>query len=158
MGDGRKIVIPGGSGFLGGILAPWLAKRGWTVVVLSRRDAPVKEGVRMVPWDGRSLGDWAAELEQAAAVVNLAGRSVNCRYHRRNREQILASRIASTRVLGEAIARCKAARPFGSTPAPPRFTTHAGSPHGRGDWGNRGNARGQRCVLHRCGNCLGADP
>ena len=111
MSDGRKVVIPGGSGFLGGILAPWLAARGWNVVVLSRRNAPTTDRERVVPWDGRSLGDWAAELEQAAAVVNLAGRSVNCRYHRRNREQILISRIASTRVLGEAIKRCKAPPP-----------------------------------------------
>ena len=111
MGDGKKVVIPGGSGFLGRILAPWFAKRGWTVVVLSRGDSVPVGGVRSVKWDGHSLGDWAGELEQAAAVVNLAGRSVNCRYHRRNREEILRSRVASTRILGEAIARCASPPP-----------------------------------------------
>ena len=111
MGDGKKVVIPGGSGFLGRILAPWFAKRGWTVVVLSRGGSVPVNGVRSVKWDGHSLGDWAGELEQAAAVVNLAGRSVNCRYHRRNREEILRSRVASTRILGEAIARCASPPP-----------------------------------------------
>ena len=111
MGDGKKVVIPGGSGFLGRILAPWFTKRGWTVVVLSRGDSVPINGVRSVKWDGQSLGDWAGELEQAAAVVNLAGRSVNCRYHRRNREEILRSRVASTRILGEAIARCASPPP-----------------------------------------------
>jgi uncharacterized protein (TIGR01777 family) len=111
MDNGKKVVIPGGSGFLGRILAPWFARRGWTAVVLSRGDSVPVNGVRSVKWDGQSLGDWAGELEQAAAVVNLAGRSVNCRYHRRNREKILRSRVASTRILGEAIARCASPPP-----------------------------------------------
>jgi uncharacterized protein len=107
----KKIVIPGGAGFLGGILAPWFAARGWSVVVLSRRDSVPISGVRCAKWDGRSLGDWAEALEQATAIVNLAGRSVNCRYHQRNRDEILLSRVESTRVLGEAIARCSSPPP-----------------------------------------------
>ena len=78
-----KLVIPGGSGLLGRILAPWFVERGWEVTVLSRRPAPLAPGVRGAIWNGESLGDWARELEGAAAVVNLAGRSVNCRYNRR---------------------------------------------------------------------------
>jgi hypothetical protein len=62
--------------------------------------------VRQARWDGRTLGPWAEELEGALAVVNLAGRSVDCRYHARNRRLILDSRIESTRILGEAIAGC----------------------------------------------------
>ncbi len=58
-------------------------------------------------WDGRSLGPWMLALEGSEAVINLTGRSVNCRYNRKNREEILASRIDSTRVIGEAIAKCK---------------------------------------------------
>ena len=111
MADGKRVVIAGGSGFLGRILAPWFVKRGRTAVVLSRGDSIPVNGVRAVRWDGQSLGDWAGELEQAAAVVNLAGRSVNCRYNRRNREEILRSRVASTRILGEAIARCASPPP-----------------------------------------------
>jgi uncharacterized protein (TIGR01777 family) len=79
------------------------------VVVLSRGDA-VAAG-RVVPWDGRTLGPWAAELEGADLVLNLAGRSVNCRYTAANLRAMMDSRVDSTRVIGEAIAR--AARPPG---------------------------------------------
>ena len=99
----RKLVMPGGAGFLGRLLAPWFADRGWEVVVLSRRSENVP-AARTVFWDGANLGDWRRELDGAAAIVNLAGRSVNCRYHERNRREIMASRVRSTQVLGEAIA------------------------------------------------------
>jgi uncharacterized protein (TIGR01777 family) len=59
-----------------------------------------------VYWDGKSVGDWAGELNGADAVVNLAGQSVNCRYHARNRRRILESRVGSTLALGEAIRAC----------------------------------------------------
>lgn len=62
---------------------------------------------RVVTWNAVSLGDWAAELEGADAVINLAGRSVNCRCTAHNRNLIMDSRVNSTRVVGEAIARCK---------------------------------------------------
>ena len=77
------------------------------VVVLSRTAAT--ELWRVVAWDARTLGDWAAEVDGADVVINLAGRSVNCRYSAANRRAILESRVNSTRVVGEAIAR--AARP-----------------------------------------------
>lgn len=102
----KKLIIPGGSGFLGRVLANWFAKRGWDVVVLTRTPAADKGPARSVVWDGASLGDWAGEFEGAYAVVNMAGRSVNCRYHARNRRQMLDSRLDSTRVIGEALARC----------------------------------------------------
>lgn len=102
-----KIVLPGGSGFLGKVLARHFHDRGWQVVVLSRRAAASTiNPADVVHWDGRTLGDWRYELEGATAVVNLAGRSVNCRYHATNRREILASRVASTLVLGKAIAAC----------------------------------------------------
>lgn len=103
-----RLVIPGGSGFLGRILAPWFAERGWEVTILSRRSAPTVQGIRCVAWDGRKIGDWVRYLDGTTAVVNLAGRSVNCRYNARNREVIMRSRIASTHVLGQAIAECAA--------------------------------------------------
>lgn len=94
-----KIVIAGGAGHLGQILTRGLRARGHEVVILSRRaDVPAVE------WDGRTLGAWAAELDGAAAVINLAGRSVDCRYGPRHRREILRSRVDSTRVIGEAIA------------------------------------------------------
>lgn len=103
-----KIVIPGGSGQVGGMLARAFQADGHDVTVLSRHpmaDAPW----RSVLWDARGLGAWTNVVDGADVVINLAGRSVNCRYHSRNRRQILDSRVDSTRVLGEAIAR--AARP-----------------------------------------------
>src|SRR6185436_1554902 len=101
-----RIILPGGCGFLGQTLARTLRAGGYEVVVLARAPGRKSSQVRQVAWDGRSLGDWASELEGADAVINLAGRSVDCRYTARNRRQILDSRIESTRVLGEAIARC----------------------------------------------------
>jgi uncharacterized protein (TIGR01777 family) len=99
-----KIVLPGGSGHLGVLLTTFLRERGHSVVVLGRSG-----GGGVVPWDGKTLGPWVAELDGADAVVNLAGRSVNCRYTAANLRAMLDSRVDSTRVLGEAIAA--AARP-----------------------------------------------
>lgn len=101
----QKIVIPGGSGYLGRGLAAYFVERGARVVVFSRSAADEQAGVTTVAWDGRTLGPWAAELEDADAVINLAGRSVNCRYNAKNRRAIYASRLDSTRVLGAAIAQ-----------------------------------------------------
>jgi uncharacterized protein (TIGR01777 family) len=95
----NRILLAGGSGFLGRLLRPYLEAEGWQVTVLSRAAAP-----GTVPWDGRTLGPWADLLAGAAALINLAGRSVNCRYTRRNRRAMMNSRIESTRILGQAIA------------------------------------------------------
>jgi uncharacterized protein (TIGR01777 family) len=104
-----KVVIPGGTGLLGQALARAYLADGDEVVILSRGGVP---GVgRVVPWDGRSLGPWAAELDGADLVINLAGRSVNCRYTAANLRAMMNSRVDSARVVGEAIAR--AARPPG---------------------------------------------
>jgi uncharacterized protein len=102
-----KIVIPGGSGQVGTILARAFHGEGHEVVVLSRRMD--QRPWRVVAWDGASAGAWQRDLEASDAVINLAGRSVNCRYTPSNRTEILQSRVRSTRVLGEAIAA--AARP-----------------------------------------------
>src|SRR5947208_3177167 len=91
-----KVVIPGGSGQVGTILARHFHEHGHEVVVLSRR--PADAPWRVVTWDTRALGDWAAELDGADVAINLAGRSVNCRYTAANRWDILESRVQSTRV------------------------------------------------------------
>ncbi|HVG29258.1 MAG TPA: TIGR01777 family oxidoreductase [Pyrinomonadaceae bacterium] len=98
-----KIVIPGGTGQVGTILARSFHREGHEVVVLSRNRASAPW--RVERWDARNLGDWAAEFEGAGAVINLAGRSVNCRYNEANRREIVESRVDSTRVVGEAVAR-----------------------------------------------------
>ena len=102
-----KIVIPGGTGQVGTLLARAFAADGHEVVVLSRTPTPAPW--RVVHWDAETVGDWAGELDGADAVINLAGRSVNCRYSAANRKLILDSRVHSTRAVGQAIAR--AARP-----------------------------------------------
>ena len=102
-----KIVLAGGSGQVGTLLAHALRADGHDVVVLSRGTGPAPW--RVVPWDGASLGPWAIELDGCDAVINLAGRSVNCRYTPANRREIIDSRVLSTRIVGEAISR--AARP-----------------------------------------------
>ncbi len=103
-----KIVIPGGSGQVGALLARAFHAEGHEVVVLGRTP---QQNVpwRVVAWDAKTLGDWAQEVDGADAVINLAGRSVNCRYTPANRRAIIDSRVNSTRAVGEAIAR--AARP-----------------------------------------------
>jgi uncharacterized protein (TIGR01777 family) len=101
-----KIVIPGGTGQVGNILSRAFLARGDDVVVLSRSGT---SAARVVPWDGRTPGPWAAEIDGADVVINLAGRSVNCRYTPDNLRAMMDSRVDSTRVVGQAIAQ--AARP-----------------------------------------------
>lgn len=101
-GAPRRIVLAGGSGYLGGQLARRLRDRGDEVVVLTRRARPTHDGIRYVPWDGRTVGDWASALEGAAAVVNLAGRRVDVRPTRRNVAELTRSRVEPTRALGDA--------------------------------------------------------
>lgn len=101
-----RIVIPGGSGQVGTILARAFHGAGHDVVVLGRgvTAASATSPWRTATWDARTLGTWAREVDGADAVINLAGRSVNCRYTPAHRREIVASRVESTRVVGEAIA------------------------------------------------------
>lgn len=103
----QKIILAGGSGFLGGELAKHFKTLDWDVVILTRSPKSRTDGVREIVWDTKSLGDWARELDGATAVVNLTGRSVDCRYNAKNRREIMESRVNSTRVVGQAIAQCK---------------------------------------------------
>ena len=97
-----KIVLAGGSGQVGRVLQRAFAGEH-EVVVLSRGTRGDGGNVRFVDWDGESVGAWAKELEGAEVLMNLAGRSVNCRYGAKNRREIIDSRVNSTRVLGEAV-------------------------------------------------------
>lgn len=98
----NKIILAGGAGFLGAALAGHFATLGWQVMVLTRTPRRAEE----VAWDGESAAAWSRELEGADAVVNLCGRSVDCRYTAANRRIIMDSRVKPTQVLGQAIARC----------------------------------------------------
>lgn len=106
-----KIIIPGGSGQVGTLLARTFCAAGHEVVVLSRAAQPSvktpENPWEVLPWDAKTLGDWTTQLENADVVINLAGRSVNCRYHARNRREIMQSRIDSTKTVGQAIAQSR---------------------------------------------------
>lgn len=93
-----KVVIPGGSGHVGSTLARWLEPKGHEVIIISRR-----AGQGVVTWDGETLGSWAKELDGADAVINLAGRTVNCRYTEIHLREMMDSRVNSTRAVGKAI-------------------------------------------------------
>src|SRR5215813_477715 len=98
-----RIVIPGGRGQVGTLLSRHFHAQGQKVAVLARKAAPAPW--RLVSWDGESLGDWMSELENSDVVINLAGRSVNCRYTAANRNAIMNSRTVTTRLLGRAISQ-----------------------------------------------------
>ena len=116
-----KIILPGGNGQVGRMLIRAFRGEGHECVVLTRNPASrvrPASASREVFWDGRTLGPWTTELEDTAAVINLAGRSVDCRYSSRNLAQMMASRVESTRVIGQAIAQAK---------NPPRVWLQAGT-------------------------------
>src|SRR5688572_5150768 len=102
--NSERIVIAGGTGFIGRALSRELVAGGYEVVVLTRGAPGVSDSVRYVNWDGRTLGDWAKHVDGARAVVNLAGKNVNCRYTPRARDEINQSRMLAVRVMHEAVA------------------------------------------------------
>ena len=115
----QKIILAGGSGFLGQSFAYFLAKRGFEVVILSRQPKSYQNPqMRTVVWDAKTIGNWATELEDAVAVVNFTGRSVACLYTEKNKKEIIASRIDSVRVIAKA---------FGMLQNPPPVLIQAAS-------------------------------
>jgi uncharacterized protein len=113
-GRNLRIVIPGGSGQIGTLLAMHFREAGHDVSVLSRSPKPAPW--REILWDGRTSGEWVSELEGSDVCINLAGRTVNCRYGAANRRQIYDSRIVPTRLLNQVIA---------SLPHPPKLWLNA---------------------------------
>ena len=122
-----RIVIPGGSGFLGQALASRLVGRGDEVVLLSRDEGQQVEGTRIVVWDAESIGPWASELDGADAIVHLTGRRVDVRGTKRNIDELISSRVQPVRVVGEAIERCA---------TPPRVWVQSSSLAVYGDGGD----------------------
>lgn len=116
----KKIIIAGGSGFIGEEMIRHFGKRNH-LIILTRKIPSAqnnrnkyseltfgdKSNTRYVVWDGKTTGSWKNELEGADMLINLAGKSVNCRYNKKNRQEILDSRINATRALGEAIQQTK---------------------------------------------------
>jgi uncharacterized protein len=101
-----RVILAGGSGFLGQLLTVALAGKGYEVVILTRFPHAENSAALNFLWDAKTSGPWVKELDGAAAVINLTGRSVNCRYNELNRRLILESRVLSTQVIGEAISQC----------------------------------------------------
>lgn len=102
-----KIVLAGGSGFMGGILARYFKSKGDEVVVLTRGRTRNEGGIRYITWNGATTGDWINELEASHVLINLTGKSVNCRYNEKNKNEIFSSRLNATRVLGLALKQLK---------------------------------------------------
>src|SRR5262245_25270582 len=106
-----RIVIAGGSGFLGLSLATHLTNHGWSVVVLSRRPPQCDGPWSYTSWDARTQGEWNQSLDGAFGLINLAGRSVDCIKTPNHQDEILRSRTEATRALGLAVRSMKAPPP-----------------------------------------------
>ena len=102
-----KVIIAGGSGFLGVSLARRLTDAGYEVFILSRKPLPPGVPARYLHWDGKTLGAWALELDGATAIVNMTGKNVNCRYTTAALTEINSSRVDSVHAVGEAIRACR---------------------------------------------------
>lgn len=105
----QRIVIAGGSGFIGTALAQEFSRRGYAVIVLTRSPRARADGICEMAWDAKHPGDWAAQLDGAAAVINLTGKNINCPHTPENLRAITASRVDSTNAI--AAASAQAARP-----------------------------------------------
>lgn len=127
-GAGKRVVLPGGGGFLGQALAQDLQQLGYDVRILTRSPSLYSGPGNAIGWDGKTLGAWATDLDGAEAVVNFTGKSVNCRYNPENRREINESRVDSVKVVDQAITRCK---------QPPKVLVQAASLAIYGDAGDR---------------------
>jgi uncharacterized protein (TIGR01777 family) len=103
-----KIVFAGGSGYLGHVLSDYFKDRSKEIIILSRRNYASSGNIHYDIWDGKTAGAWTRHLENADLLINLSGKNVNCRYTKKNREEIIRSRLEPTSLLGQAIAGLKA--------------------------------------------------
>lgn len=124
----KRIILAGGSGFIGQALAPVLLAKGYDVAVLGRGVARREGNVDYLQWDGQSLGNWASAIDGAEAIVNLTGKNINCRHTAENRREIIRSRVDSVRILGDASARCA---------SPPKVFVQASGVGSYGDTGHQ---------------------
>jgi uncharacterized protein (TIGR01777 family) len=103
----NKIVLAGGNGYLGTVLARYYQPLANKVIILSRHPKEADANIKTLVWDGKTEGDWINELEDADLLVTLCGKNVNCRYNAKNRREILDSRTDPTRLLGQVVAKLK---------------------------------------------------
>ncbi|MFD2284892.1 TIGR01777 family protein [Pedobacter petrophilus] len=99
----QKIILAGGNGYLGSLLAKHFSSRAKEVIILARKQKAQNGNIRTIAWDGKTADNWVSELENADLLINLCGKNVNCRYTPKNQEEIINSRVVPTRLLGKAI-------------------------------------------------------
>jgi uncharacterized protein (TIGR01777 family) len=103
----KKIILAGGNGYLGTVMANYYKGLTKEVIILSRKAAEADENITTHVWDGINEGDWIEELEGADLLINLCGKNVNCRYTRKNQEEIISSRINPVKLIGKVIGKLK---------------------------------------------------
>ncbi len=127
----KKIIIAGGTGFMGQEMTKYFGKEN-KIIILTRKIENTKNNrnrynslskedlrnVQFIQWDGQTMGEWTKEIENADLIINLAGRTVNCRYTEKNKKEIFDSRTDSVKAIGEAIRQC---------PSPPKLWINASS-------------------------------
>ncbi len=102
----KKIIIAGGTGFLGTSLVNHYLKQDTQIIILTRGKSQIKGGIQYESWDGKTIGSWIKVLDNSDIVINLNGKSVDCRYTKKNRSLIYSTRLESTNILGQAILQC----------------------------------------------------
>jgi uncharacterized protein (TIGR01777 family) len=102
----KRVILAGGSGFIGGALAKEFSARGFEVVVLTRTPRVRPDGIVELFWDAKNPGDWARELDGAEAIINLTGKNINCPHTPENLRAITASRVDSANVIAAVIQKC----------------------------------------------------
>jgi len=102
----KKLIIAAGTGFLGQVLTNHFKDKFEEIVILTRGKSQTIEGIQYVNWDAETFSGWEAQLENAAVLINLTGKSVDCRYTKQNKRAILLSRIESTKILNKAVLKC----------------------------------------------------
>jgi uncharacterized protein len=101
----KKIVLAGGNGYLGSVLANYYRDRADEIIILSRKPKAQSGNIKTLLWDGQTEGDWTSQLEGADLLINLCGKNVNCRYTQANRDEIVASRVLPTALLNRVVAK-----------------------------------------------------
>ena len=117
--NNKKIIIAGGTGFIGEELSKYFGKEN-DIIILSRKINHTKTNrnnysviskddlqyIQYLQWDGKTIGEWGKSFEDADIIINLAGKTVNCRYNEKNKQEIFDSRTNATKIIGEAIRNC----------------------------------------------------
>lgn len=103
----KKLIIAGGSGFLGQELCNYFKNDFDKIIILARGENKSQGKITFIKWDAKTFGSWCDELENATAIINLCGKSVDCRYTYENKALIFSSRLDSTKIIGDAILKCK---------------------------------------------------